>query len=101
MAAKQGSRSGDYDVAATAEARLRESPRFAEGRVSCHFEQGTLTLRGCVPSYSLKHAAESLVGRIDGVVTVDNRLEVMPFPSSYKAGDDAGPLPPEVGRGAD
>jgi osmotically-inducible protein OsmY len=69
-------------VLAAAEARLRESLDLAEHRVRCEFEGGILTLRGCVPTYWIRQAAQGLVRSIHGVRKVENRLDVMPLPAS-------------------
>ena len=70
----------EYAVLADAEARLRESPLLAECPIHCQFRDGTLTLCGRVPRYSLKQAARSLVDGIPGVEAVDNRIDVIPLP---------------------
>jgi osmotically-inducible protein OsmY len=79
------SASGTRDVAAgevgnaidqLAERRLRESPYFFLKRLSCRFDSGTLTLTGQVPHIKLKHFAEEIVARVDGVATVVNRVIV-------------------------
>lgn len=63
-------------VGQMAERRLRESPYFFLKSLSCHFDNGVLTLRGRVPHSRLKQFAESIVSRIDGVMEVVNRVEV-------------------------
>ena len=60
--------------------RLRRSPELADCRITCEFRDGSLTLRGHVPRYSLKQAARSLVQGIPGVAAVDNRIDVIPLP---------------------
>ncbi len=67
-------------VAADAQARLRESSILAGHPISCRFREGTLTLRGRVPTYFLKQMAQELVARIEGVKRVDNQLDVVPLP---------------------
>ena len=96
MAPPQDDRgSCDEDVAAAAQACLQQSPRFVQCRISCRFRQGTLILEGRVPSHSLRHAAQSLVERIEGVRQIDNRLEIMPFPSPHEPGSSARTLLPD------
>jgi len=63
-------------ISQLAERRLRESPYFFLKSLTCHFEQGTLTLRGRVPHSQLKRFAESIVYRVDGVQNVVNQVEV-------------------------
>ena len=88
------------NVAASAEACLEKSPSLAECNISCRFHEGTLTLRGRVPTHSLKYSAQTLVERIDGVRNVHNRLEVMPFPASCEADGNGFELPPDAEKGA-
>jgi osmotically-inducible protein OsmY len=73
---------------AEAEARLRASAELAEHPIPCEFREGVLTLRGRVPTYSLKQAAWSLVQRIHGVRAVDNQIDVIPVPISDGPGND-------------
>jgi len=61
---------------------LRESPLLAGCSIRCQFRDGTLTLCGRVPRYSLKQAARSLVEGIPGVEAVDNRIDVIPLPTT-------------------
>jgi osmotically-inducible protein OsmY len=63
-------------VRAVAEARLQESAYAALRGVCCEFSEGVLTLRGLVPRYYIKQLAQHLVGRVAGVVEIDNQLEV-------------------------
>jgi osmotically-inducible protein OsmY len=79
-------------IVAAAETCLRSSSLLAEHPIRCEFRQGTLTLRGHVPSYSLKQAAQSLVERLEGVTAVDNQLDVIPPPASYGASGGQGPV---------
>ncbi len=72
----------DGMVEAQARARLQESPQFADCAISCQFRDGTLTLWGRVPRYSLKQAARSLIQRVPGVRAVDNQIDVIPLPVS-------------------
>jgi osmotically-inducible protein OsmY len=64
------------DVQASAMARLRESSYREIHQVSCEFHEGVLTLRGCLPTYYLRQIAQNLVGDLEGVVEIDDRLEV-------------------------
>jgi osmotically-inducible protein OsmY len=80
-------------VEAQAEARLRESPQLADCPITCQFRDGTLTLWGRVPRYSLKQAARSLIQRVPGVKAVDNRIDVIPLPVSEGPSHDRRPFP--------
>jgi len=59
-----------------AEARLMNSPYLELHRVSCECHEGILTLHGCVSRYYLKQIAQHLVGRLNGLVKIDNQLTV-------------------------
>lgn len=61
---------------------LQESAELARHPIRCEFREGTLTLCGRVPTYSLKQLARSLVQRLGGVERVDNQLDVVPLPLS-------------------
>ncbi len=63
-------------VAREATARLRDSPYLALKAVSCEFREGVLTLRGCLPTYYFKQMAQTAVAGLEGVVSVDNQIEV-------------------------
>ncbi len=65
------------NVGEIAERRLRESPYFFLRTLRCQFDRGILTVRGPVPLGQLKQFAESIVWRVDGVVEVINRIEVV------------------------
>ena len=67
-------------IEAAAEARLREARDLANHPIACKFRGGTLTLRGHVPSHFLKQTARALVQHLEGVETVDNRIDVIPLP---------------------
>jgi osmotically-inducible protein OsmY len=69
-------------VQSAAEARLRRSAYPEVGRVRCEFRGGIVTLWGRVSSYFLKQVAQALVFGMDGVVGVDNQLEVVPKQST-------------------
>jgi hypothetical protein len=56
--------------------RLRGTGYGALHGVGCTFEAGVLHLRGCVPTYYLKQVAQSVVVDLEGVLQVNNQLEV-------------------------
>jgi osmotically-inducible protein OsmY len=64
------------DITEAAEVRLQHSPYRAIRRVSCRFDDGTLTLLGCVPTFHHKQLAQTAVAGLGGVDQVDNRIEV-------------------------
>lgn len=64
-------------VAQAAESRLRSNPYLALKTVSCQYSDGTLTLRGSLPSYYLKQVAQCVVGDVEGVRKVNNQIEVV------------------------
>ena len=63
-------------VAREAATRLRESPYLSLKAVSCEFRDGVLTLRGSLPTYYFKQMAQTAVAGLEGVVSVDNQIEV-------------------------
>ncbi len=60
-----------------AEQRLRQSPYFFLKALRCRFDAGVLTLVGRVPYRQLRHVAEVIVARVDGVEQVVNQVEVI------------------------
>jgi osmotically-inducible protein OsmY len=65
------------DLADQAEHALRSSPYLALRNVSCEWQDGVLTLRGCLPTYYLKQVAQAVVARLDGVRQVVNEIDVV------------------------
>jgi osmotically-inducible protein OsmY len=66
------------NVAERAESRLRGNSYLALKNVTCDFQDGVLTLRGCLPTYYLKQIAQAVVGRLDGVQRIVNDIQVTP-----------------------
>ena len=60
----------------SARRRLRQSAYPLLGRVSCHYDDGVLTLGGRLPTFYLKQIAQTLVATIEGVKLVQNRVNV-------------------------
>jgi CheY-like chemotaxis protein len=58
------------------ERRLRSNPYLALKSISCEYHYGVLLLRGCLPTYYLKQVAQAVVAGIEGVVRVDNQIQV-------------------------
>ncbi len=44
--------------------------------LSCTFDNGVLTIGGRLPSFYLKQVAQNAVQEIEGVVQIENRIEV-------------------------
>ena len=57
--------------------RLRGSTYHALRVVTCHCDTGVVTLTGQVSSFHLKQMAQTIVGSLDDVARVDNRIEVL------------------------
>lgn len=66
-------------VASIAQRKLYASPYASLRRVTCHFHEGVLTLRGRVPTYHMKQVTQTIVALIEGVEQVVNRVEVCEF----------------------
>jgi osmotically-inducible protein OsmY len=69
-----------------AERCLGSNPYLALKNITCEVTQGTLTLRGCLPSYYLKQIAQAAVARIDGVERIDNQIEVIGTALNHASG---------------
>jgi hypothetical protein len=67
---------GECPITLLAVYRLRRTGYGALQGVGCTFESGVLHLRGCVPTYYLKQVAQSVVVDLEGVLRVNNQLEV-------------------------
>lgn len=66
-----------WKTAKAAEDQLRHSFYLELRNVSCDFHEGVLTIRGRVPSYHLKQLAQALLCEIEGVLELNNQLEVV------------------------
>jgi osmotically-inducible protein OsmY len=64
-------------VVSSVQALLRQSEYFELRRISCEFHEGVLTLRGRVPSYYLKQLAQALAAEVEGVLELNNQLDVV------------------------
>ena len=60
-----------------AERRLRSNSYLALKNVSCDYQAGVLTLRGCLPTYFLKQMAQTAVDCLEGVQRIVNEIEVV------------------------
>jgi osmotically-inducible protein OsmY len=66
----------DLSVAELAESCLRANAYLALKDISCCHEQGTLVLRGRLPTYYLKQVASAVVSGVPGVQRVVNLIDV-------------------------
>jgi hypothetical protein len=70
---------GPTNVEALALNELRRSSYREVRYIWCQWRGGVLTLRGQVPNFYLKQIAQSVVlHRLEGLVTLDNQVEVVP-----------------------
>ena len=74
------SRNRDIALAERAERQLRSNPYLALKNLTCEVQQGTLFLRGQLPTYYLKQVASAAVADLDGVERVVNQIEVVSSP---------------------
>ena len=65
------------DLAEWAESRLRSNSYLALKNISCAFDDGVLTLRGCLPSYYLKQIAQETLAPLEGLAQIDNQIDVV------------------------
>jgi hypothetical protein len=64
-------------VVEVARHRLHDHAYLALKNIRCVFHEGTLILRGSVPTYYLKQMAQAAVTQIDGVGWVRNEIDVV------------------------
>ena len=69
-----------------AEGCLRRNPYLALKNVACDCRDGVLVLRGCLPSYYLKQVAQEAVAHLEGVLGVENQIEVVPRANPSRRG---------------
>lgn len=74
------------DLARAAAAVLRASGYLSLRVVRCEVSGGVVVLRGTVPSYFLKQAAQAAVARLREVTAVTNLIEVT-VPPGRRKGD--------------
>jgi osmotically-inducible protein OsmY len=55
---------------------LNQSPHFSRRQVRFETREGAVVLRGTVSSYYHKQMAQEILRRVDGVLRIENRLEV-------------------------
>jgi hypothetical protein len=68
---------GPDSPAEEAEARLRRNSYLALKNLSCDYNEGTLTLRGCLPTFYLQQVALAAVAGIGGVERIVSEIEVL------------------------
>lgn len=64
------------DIEEAARIRLQHSPYRALRRVTCDFLDGTLTLRGSVPTFHYKQLAQVSILGLLGVKRIINEIDV-------------------------
>ncbi len=55
---------------------MKNNPYISRRKLSCEANGGRVILRGRVHSFFQKQMAQETVRRIDGIVSIENRLEV-------------------------
>ena len=45
--------------------------------ISCDYEDGVLTLQGRLPTYYLKQVLQTVLADVDGVVRIENQVDVV------------------------
>lgn len=73
---EQSERDTVDDIVEAAGIRLQHSPYRTIRRVTCRFDDGVLTLNGCVPTFHHKQLAQTAVAGLRGVNQVENQIEV-------------------------
>jgi hypothetical protein len=68
---------GIWEVLNEADVRLQHSAYLELRNITCDFHEGVLTIRGRVPSYFLKQYAQSILLDINGVLELNNQLDVI------------------------
>jgi osmotically-inducible protein OsmY len=64
-------------IVETARQRLRKQSHLSVQRIWCEFDEGSLILRGQVPSFYHKQLAQVAVAGMKGVAQVVNDIEVV------------------------
>ncbi len=70
----------DAILAARADQRIRSNPYLALRNITCEVLEGTLVLRGQLPTYYLKQVASAAVAGLDGIERIVNLIEVVSSP---------------------
>jgi hypothetical protein len=70
--------SAEQEVYRSVQRRLNECPyAFIFSKVTCHFDEGRLTLCGSVPSFYLKQVLQERLRHIEHVTQIRNEVEVV------------------------
>ena len=64
-------------VVGAAKRRLQQQSHLAIQRIWCEFKEGSLFLRGQVPSFHCKQIAQTAVAGLEGVDQIVNDIEVV------------------------
>jgi osmotically-inducible protein OsmY len=64
-------------IAKTAKDRISQVPHLTLQRIWCEYEEGTLFLRGQVPSFYYKQLAQEAVSGLAQVHAIANEIEVV------------------------
>ena len=67
---------------------LHHDPKIHSEAIGVDVEHGVVTLRGTVGSPREKHEARKAAGRVHGVVSVDNQLQVRPMDDRTRKDDE-------------
>ena len=59
--------------------RLRATGYLTHHDVACEVRDGVAYLRGRLHSHHLKQVAQAIAAEVDGIRTVDNKIEVVPI----------------------
>jgi hypothetical protein len=65
-----------YAIRALAKAALRATGYRELATLDCEVVDRTVAISGTVPSYYLKQIAQAVLARLDGVIRVENLVEV-------------------------
>ena len=84
----------DQALAQNVSSALAASPVYKYQGVHVTADQGTVELKGIVPTAAQKDAAGDIAKRVPGVARVDNDLSIQPLPGSPEVGATVPPAPP-------
>ena len=83
-----GMQKGDNQIQKDVSSEILWDPRVSSSRVSVSAKDGIVTLRGSVPHYFEKGAAEDAAQRVGGVIAVADELEVRVIGEYEKTDED-------------
>jgi len=76
MADKVGSKARDVAITTGVNAELARDPTLSAMKINVDTESGRVALRGTAPDAAAKERAATLAQKVDGVVRVDNQLDI-------------------------